>query len=114
MLPSSGESGVHQRGAGLCGPPRVGHRGQRLIVDVDGVDRVCGAVGIGGNDGGNGIPWNRATSSASTRCTGTGMPGRTQFVGNGATVSAKSAPVTTVTTPGILTARSTETDRIRA
>ena len=42
------------------------------------------------------------------------MPGRTQFVGSGATASSRSAPVTTVTTPGILTARSTETDRIRA
>ena len=42
------------------------------------------------------------------------MPGRTQFVGSGATASSRSAPVTTVTTPGIFTARSTETDRIRA
>jgi hypothetical protein len=42
------------------------------------------------------------------------MPGRIQFVGSGDTEPARSAPVTTVTTPGILRARSTEMDRMRA
>ena len=56
MLPSSGQSRMHQWGVGLCRLPRVRHRGQRLVVDLDRVGRVRGGVGVGGNDGGDAFP----------------------------------------------------------
>jgi hypothetical protein len=40
---------VHQGGVGLRGPPRVGHRGQRLVADLDGLHRVGGRVGVDGD-----------------------------------------------------------------
>ena len=94
---------MHQWGVGLCCLPRVRHRGQRLVVDVDRVRRVRGRVGVGGNDRGDALPLESDHLLGEHPVNRTGMPGRTQFVGSGDTASSRSAPVTTVTTPGILT-----------
>ena len=62
-----GQSRMHQWGVGLCCLPRVGHRGQRLVVDVNRVRRVRGGVGVGGNDGGDAFPLESHHLTASTR-----------------------------------------------
>ena len=55
ILRSARQSRVHQRSTGLCRLPRVRHRGQRLVPDVNGVRSVRSGVRVDGNDGGDAL-----------------------------------------------------------
>ena len=91
---------VHARRVVALAAPRVGHRRQRLIIDLDQLGGVLGGGAVLGHHGADRLAENRTLSTASQCCTNSPPEKRFGMLRNGSTLPSSSWPVSTLMTPG--------------